>query len=443
MATRAGTLSALYYDGGRYTPGGGVFYDAVALESSSGTVTKNAGLLFSINYSSSDYTSVELKIKCSYPDDYLNPAYPSYLTLMLYTADQQGGRSGTPIASSAVQISNGTQTVTILVPTMAASTNVFYVDASAVVNTYSSGLGSGSIEISTSVENLKFYAYEYEEPLDPTPTPPTVGTITLTNVKGSTVDDSLAGLYIAGKSKVHVAAVVNGRGNTIAGVYCSYAGGTFELEYNQATSKYEKDTPQAISGNGSFTVFVNSSGGRGSGSVSLNGVFAYTPPSVTVVEANTYRCDNLGVKEDGGHFYQVDAVANITTLGNQNAVTSFTVGIKNDSTVHDLLTETGPYSGLTDENTLYVLTFSIDDKVSTPVTQEYVLNGAFRDVVIRRSAFVQEKHVHVGIGMTPDDSALGDAYGYTTIQLPKDAKIFVGGQDITAWLRQQIGGNNW
>ena len=253
----------------------------------------------------------------------------------------------------------------------------------------------------------------------------TVGTPTASVVD---LTGNFPSTYIAGYSKVKVAAAVStGSGATISTVKLSYPGGTtVNMTYNSSTQKYEATTAAPITGNTTFTVTAtNSSGYSASKTVSITGVVPYTTPSVTINEAGTYRCNSGGTKESGGTYFRAQATANWYSSLSGNALLKFTVKIKPSGAETNLTSgvQSSAISGMSNANQSYTIVFTIQDKVSSAVTREYVLEGALRDFVLTRGT--DNNGAHLGLGMTPELTT-----GKSSIELPQGGRIRINSHDL-------------
>lgn len=253
----------------------------------------------------------------------------------------------------------------------------------------------------------------------------TVGTPTASVVD---LTGNFPSTYIAGYSKVKVAAAVStGSGATISTVKLSYPGGTtVNMTYNSSTQKYEATTAAPITGNTTFTVTAtNSSGYSASKTVSITGVVPYTTPSVTINESGTYRCNSGGTKESGGTHFRAQATANWYSSLSGNALLKFTVKIKPSGAETNLTSgvQSSAISGMSNANQSYTIVFTIQDKVSSAVTREYVLEGALRDFVLTRGT--DNNGAHLGLGMTPEVTT-----GKSSIELPQGGRIRINSHDL-------------
>lgn len=259
---------------------------------------------------------------------------------------------------------------------------------------------------------------------EPAQQPPTVSAPTASVVD---LTGNFPNAYIAGYSKVKVAAAVTKGAGNITAVRLSIPGGTtVNMTYNSSTQKYEGTTAEPIRGNATITVTATDSNGKtGSNAVSVTGVVPYTAPTITIDETGTYRCDSSGVKTDGGTYYRVKATANYYSGLSGNSVQTFTVKIKGSSTETALNSgqQSGAISGMTDAKLRYTIVLTVQDRVSGAVTREYNLNGMMRDLVMKRSSLGTQ----VGVGTTPTYSSNAPSL----IELPSGGIVIIGSIGIT------------
>lgn len=271
---------------------------------------------------------------------------------------------------------------------------------------------------------------------------PTVGTPTATIVQGSTVDPSLANVYIAGFSKVKVEAAVSaGSGSSINAVVLSYGGNSAAMSYNSSTGKYEATTSGPITGNTSFTVTATDTRGlTGTGTVSVTGVKSWTEPTITFNTSDTYRCDSAGAKTEGGAYVRVRVSAAYSTSISNNGLRDLYFYIKEDGTsvTHDLTndSQSAAYAlGSPRPDSTITVVVKCRDKVGDLVTRELQLSGAHQDFALANysSASAGRRVTALGIGMAPDASVEAATYG-DTIQLPAIGRLTIGGREAQNFL---------
>lgn len=272
--------------------------------------------------------------------------------------------------------------------------------------------------------------------------PPSVYSITTEISQPSGLPSKFSGYGIAGVSKCQVTAVVTADADrAISSVYfryTDYAGTTRTVSMSKSGSRYVGTTPTAVAaGSTVFTVTaVDSAGESGSGNGTLSGVYAYSGPIVSVT--GLQRVNSSSVETDTGQYYRIKVSESHSSINGQNTV-RITTGVKGSSTRQTISAGSWTRSNsavLTNEDLVYVITVIITDDVGNSQTVEASVNGRLRDFVMKRN--VSAKSSHFAVGMTPDEN---QGSGVSSIQLPPGGKIIIGGQDITAWLRSQIGGN--
>ena len=249
---------------------------------------------------------------------------------------------------------------------------------------------------------------------------PTVTNITTQIVQSGNAATYFPSTYLANISKCKVSATVTSRSNaTISSVKLTYSGGaTVTLTYNSSTGKYE-GTTAALTTSVSFTVTATDSRGlTGSGTSSQVTVVQYSKPAINISTAYTYRCNSSGTQESGGAYWRAMATATYYTNLSGNSLLQFKVAINTGTTVN--LTsgvQTAVQGGSLNRTTNYTLTFTIQDKVSDPITKTFVLESVTRNVVIKRNS----TGTSVGVGTTPTRAA-GSA-----VELPLGGDFLMGG----------------
>ena len=249
---------------------------------------------------------------------------------------------------------------------------------------------------------------------------PTVTNITTTIVQSGNAATYFPSTYLANISKCKVAATVTSRSNaTISSVKLTYSGGaTVTLTYNSSTGKYE-GTTAALTTSVSFTVTATDSRGMtGSGTSSAVTVVQYSKPAINIGTAYTYRCDSSGNQVSGGAYWRAMATATYYTSLSGNSLLQFKVEINTGTSVN--LTsgvQTAVQGGSLNQTTNYTLTFTIQDKVSDPITKTFILESITRNVVIKRNS----TGTSVGVGTTPTKTA------GSGIELPLSGDFLLGG----------------
>lgn len=242
-----------------------------------------------------------------------------------------------------------------------------------------------------------------------------------------------ASTFIAGFSKCKLTAVITRPTDApVSTVKLSYPGGrtVTMTPVSGSTDTYEGTTFSALAKDTTFTVTVTDARGlSNTGTESVAGVVPYVLPSVSIDPANTYRCDDQGVKTDGGDHYKIRVTAQINTSLPNNAITELTVGLKDAPAIERHTITSGntsstlPPVSAGDTGTLpqpkqaYVLTVIIQDRISGQVIREYTLKGLQRDLVLNHLGGL----THLGIGTTPEET------DQNSIELPKDGVFLLGG----------------
>lgn len=258
---------------------------------------------------------------------------------------------------------------------------------------------------------------------------PTAGALSFTPVNSGRVATNFPNSYIAGYSKVKVAAAVTAGSNAaISSVVLSFPGGSnVTMTYNSSSGKYEGTTAAVINGNTTFTVTAKDARSMsGSKQGTLSGVVAYVKPSVTPDTANCYRCNSSGARQDGGPYARVKATATWYSSLSGNALTSFLFYIKEDKAAgynYSVNLTSGKLSSVLQirvpgESDYVTVVFQIQDKVSDVITRELRLPALRKNIYIRRSA----DGTYVGIGMEPKRKS-----GISDIELPEGGAVLIGG----------------
>lgn len=280
---------------------------------------------------------------------------------------------------------------------------------------------------------------------------PTVGTPTATIVQGSTVDSSLANVYIAGISKAKIAAAVtSSSGSSIQSVVLSYNGNSTAMSYNSSTAKYEATTPGTLIGSTTFTVTATDARGlTGAKTVSVTDVKSWTEPSITFDTSKTYRCDSSGTQTEGGPYLRVKATLSCSTGVSGNGVRDLYCYIKEDPAApREWLTLTSGVQSTATQlpnawpNSTVTVVVKGCDKIGGYTTRELQLAGAHRDFTLANYASTSagRRVTALGVGMAPDTSAAGD-----TVQLPAIGRFTIGESEVQNFIgantRRQITGS--
>lgn len=256
---------------------------------------------------------------------------------------------------------------------------------------------------------------------------PVVSTPTATIVQGESAASAFPSTYIAGISKVKVAAAVTFPTNSGAyTVKLSYPGGTeVSMAYNSSTQMYEGTTAAPITSNTVFLVTATDRRGLvGTKTVSVTGVVPYTKPSIAIAASLTYRCNASGTQESGGQYYRVKATYTVySTSSFNNPVKQFNVRVEGSSTKTNLTSgqQSAAIDGNFNPNYSYTIIITVEDQISGEITKEVTFEGKLRNMVWKRSA----EGTYVGVGKTPEASS-----GGSTIELPRDGEVFIGGLSL-------------
>ena len=202
---------------------------------------------------------------------------------------------------------------------------------------------------------------------------------------------------IAGVSKYHLEVTVTLPTNaTVRSVVISYAGGSnVEMTYNSSTGRYVGDTG-ILSSQVAISVTVTDTRGL---TATITPVTAnpvpYTNPTINVRSAYTYRCNSSGTQESGGAYWRAKAEAIYYTSLSGNSLLQFKVQIQGQTAVNlSSDVQTSPQGGSLNANTSYTLIFTIQDKVSDPITKTFRLESKRRGFVMKESSF--------GFGKSPE-----------------------------------------
>lgn len=249
---------------------------------------------------------------------------------------------------------------------------------------------------------------------------PTVTNITTQIVQTGSAATYFPSTYLANISKCKVSATVTSRSNaSISSVRLSFSGGSSVImTYNSSTGKYE-GTTAALTTNVYFTVQATDSRGlSGSGTSGTVTVVQYSKPAININSSYTYRCNGSGTPQSGGAYWRAMATATYYTALSGNSLLQFKVQI-NTGTIVNLTSgvQTSVQGGSLSQTVNYTLTFTIQDKVSEPITKTFVLESITRNVVIKRN----NTGTAVGVGTTPTRTA-GSA-----VEVPIGGDFLIGG----------------
>lgn len=249
---------------------------------------------------------------------------------------------------------------------------------------------------------------------------PSVGSPYKTIVQASSAA-SFPNTYLAGLSRVKIEATVALQTNAaLSSVVLSYPGSAnITMEYNSSTGMWQATTPP-VTGNTTYTVTATDVRGMvGSASVALTGVVAYVPPSITIDEANTWRCNSSGVKTDGGTYVRVKAFATYYSSLSGNTLKKFRFFVQEDTSRGANL-QSGVQSAAVPfvaENSYGTIVVEIQDQISGIITKTLRLSPKRKNFSMKRSA----DGTYLGIGAAPQRTS-----GKSSIEVPEDGVFLVG-----------------
>lgn len=265
---------------------------------------------------------------------------------------------------------------------------------------------------------------------------PSVSDITTEIVQSGNAATYFPSTYIANISKCKVmASAAAGSNAAISSVKITYPGGTeVTMSYNSETGKYE-GTTAAITSDTAFTVTATDQRGlSGAASSSQITVVQYSKPAININSSFTYRCDSGGTQEDGGAYWRACATATYYRNLSGNSLLQFDVKLSDGAAVN--LTsgvQTAAQGGTLSPTARYTLIFTIQDKVSDPITKSCTLESMARSVVIQQNS----TGTVAGIGTTPTRTA-GSA-----VELPLSGAYLIGGMNAQSFhipLDNRVGG---
>lgn len=251
---------------------------------------------------------------------------------------------------------------------------------------------------------------------------PSVSAVSLEIVQSGNAATYFPDTYLANISKCKISATVaTGSNAAIRTVKATYSGGQsggVTLTYNSSTGKYE-GTTAALTTSVTFTVTATDQRGlTGSRTSSQVTVVQYSKPAININASLTYRCNSSGTQESGGAYWRACATATYYTNLSGNSLLQFKVQINTGTTVNlSSGVQTAVQGGSLNRTTNYTLTFTIQDKVSDPITKTFTLESVTRNVVIKRNS----TGTSVGIGTTPQRTAGSAA------ELPLAGDFLMGG----------------
>jgi len=250
---------------------------------------------------------------------------------------------------------------------------------------------------------------------------PAVTNATMQVVNSGNAATYFPNTYIAGVSRCKVtASVTTGSNAAIASVKITYPGGTaVAMAYNSNTGRYE-GTTAALAVDTAFTVTATDQRGLYNAFESSQvTVVQYSKPAINISAAYTYRCSSSGVQESGGAYWRARATATYYTSLSGNSLLQFKVQISGGPAVDlDSDVQSAVQGGSLDPTTTYRLIFTIQDKVSDPITRTFTLESRLRDMVLRRNG---ASGTVLGVGTTPQRTT-GSA-----VELPQAGDFLLGG----------------
>ena len=231
--------------------------------------------------------------------------------------------------------------------------------------------------------------------------------------------------YIANITATKISADVTLHSNAgVDTVVISYPGGpNITMAWNSVTEKYEATTPP-VTGDTTFTVTVTDVRGKtGTNTVTISGVVPYVPPSITIDEEDTWRCDANGDEENGGTYVRVKAYATYYTGLAGNSLTQFRFYVQEDPTSGANLTSgvqsaAVPFVAADNYGSVVVV---VQDQLSGVITKSLRLAGQRRNVTLKRST----AGTYMGVGMLS-----GRSSGKSCIELPDGGVYMVGGYPV-------------
>jgi len=249
---------------------------------------------------------------------------------------------------------------------------------------------------------------------------PTVSNITTEIVQSGNAATYFPTTYIANISKCKVtASAAPGSNAAISAVKITYPGGAaVTMSYNSSTGKYE-GTTAALTVDTALTVTATDQRGlSGAAASSQVTVVQYSKPTANINFWQTYRCDSSGSEQSGGAYWRAGATATYYTSLSGNALLQFKVQISGGAAV-DLSSDvqSAIQGGSLNPTSRYTLIFTIQDKVSDPITKNFTLDSVTRNVVIRRNS----RGTTLGVGTTPQRTS------GSSVELPASGDFLIGG----------------
>lgn len=233
---------------------------------------------------------------------------------------------------------------------------------------------------------------------------PEVTEVTVSCVQPSPASAHYPNTFLAGISKIKVAAGVVKKSN--AGIYTVIgtlsSGESITLAYNSTTQKYEGTSQQPIAGSGSVSVVATDTRLMDSSAKSTQYTAEnYTPPVINVIQSGTIRCDSQGQVTNGGNCYRAQAAATYSSLAN-NRIVSFTVKEKNTASATSITS--GAQSGIIQTNVAstarMTIVFSVTDYVGYSASKTYIFDGS--RVWMMWETPASGNGLNIGVGKRPE-----------------------------------------
>lgn len=277
---------------------------------------------------------------------------------------------------------------------------------------------------------------------------PTAGIPTVTIVQPERIQQTFPNTWIANISRAKIEATVSSGSNAaIRTVVANYGSESVTMTLNSTTGKYEVTTKKPITGDCTFTVIATDERGMtGRSTYSLTGVKSYTKPAVLIMKSGTYRCDSTKTAQDGGPYVCVRASASVDTGIDGNALDSFYfyVAEEGSGTTHTLTNDVQSAAvqlqSPRQDSTITVVVVA-EDKISEAVTAKITLNGAHRDVLIKR----RDGKTTVGIGGAPNTLYSHKNSLVDGIDIASGGGYYIGGIDTINFIGacRNLNNNEW
>jgi hypothetical protein len=159
----------------------------------------------------------------------------------------------------------------------------------------------------------------------------------------------------------------------------------------------------------------------------IDGVLPYVPPTMEL--KGLWRCDEDGAFQENGSYYRIEVQALAFTDLPGNRIQKLTACLNGQSVPDDIENGEGNIlGGSIDPRFPNTVTVVFQDRVTGEQRREFRLAGLLRDFVLKRYGNTS----NLGIGCTPTQQS------GSSIQLPADGKLIIGGQDVIAALAARI-----